>query len=230
MKKTFFLTTLVAVCLGLFAFSSIKDPLRFSMTKGPCYGFCPEYTVEIYESQTMIFKGKKNTAKIGIYQKMLTRSQYLEIKNAFEVADFGSFKDYYDSRVPDRPTVTITYHRIGKTVTGKESRPNAVLKIEEMLARYAESKDGWQSLEKDTPKSAKLVVLVNEKVNINKLVGMYSQYDLKVVEEKLIPKGNYYVLSFNTGKIASKKMVQVLTERQGVLSVELHEDKAIIQK
>jgi hypothetical protein len=193
------------------------DLPEFSMSKGMCYGSCPEYTLEIYKSKYMLFKGLKNTNRLGTYKKELTISEYKTICKAFKKSKFSSYLDFYESRVPDLPSVSITYHKKNKTITGKLERPQTILELEDLLSQYAENKDSWVLFEK--PKgsaeelqkegSMEIIIHVSNELDVASWIKRYHQYKMQLVK-KIAPNLSYYLINFDVSKISADQMLLTL--------------------
>lgn len=122
--------------------SQLKKEIE--MKKGGCFGTCPVYTLTIYENGIASFEGMRDTEKLGLHTKKLSKKDYKGIKHAFQTSNFFTLDDNYPSNVSDLPKIAISYHQNGqsKTVTGDLGRPQIVVSLENILTQVAES-EGW---------------------------------------------------------------------------------------
>ena len=114
------------------------------LTKGPCFGKCPMYTITIYSNGLAAFDGKRFTEKEGLHYKDIGRAKAKEIKNAAKAADFFVMEDDYPNKVTDISTHTIVYHEgsRSKTVKGNINLPQGAKDVIKILDGVAEGK-GW---------------------------------------------------------------------------------------
>ena len=205
------------------------DNLEFSMDKGMCYGSCPEYRLEVYKSRYLIYIGIKNTEKLGVYRKTLSKPEYKEICKAFKKSKFDSFEDNYESQVPDLPSVIITHHKKRKSVTGKLERPQMIHNLEELLTKYADSKGNWKLIEKPGINGQdsgefrvnEIIVLVAHKLDVEQWVKKYHQYGI-VVKKRLSPNNYYWLLSFDSSKIPPKQILITLKNDPEIVSAQFN--------
>lgn len=117
---------------------------------GACFGRCPEYTLTITgENKTVVFKGDRNTDKIGTYTKQITDKDLSNFISSFENAKFNSLENEYLGTITDFPIKTITYTNKGNTKSIKErsGAPEALITLEKSLKEYAENVEGWKKSE-----------------------------------------------------------------------------------
>ena len=73
MKNLFFLLITLYSCQFTYKPYEYQQKKSFiSLQKKSCYGKCPIYEIEIFENGSLIFNGKKNVEKIGVYNSKLT--------------------------------------------------------------------------------------------------------------------------------------------------------------
>lgn len=203
---------------------------EFSMTKGMCYGSCPEFTIEVYKSKYLVFRGIRNTSKLGVYKKELTKSEYKEICKAFKKSNFDSFDEKYDERIMDISTVSITHHKLKKTVSFKLETHERLHYLETLLSKYAHSDGAWIQLEKaeveepedKTSYPSEIIILVSGKLEIEKWAKRYHQYGL-MLKKKLSPNNYYWLISFDSDKIPPKRMLMTLINDPEVVNAQFNQ-------
>ena len=130
------------------------------MTKGPCYGRCPVFTLTVYDKGIVSYKGERYTDRLGTYVKKLEKEEMERLLREFKNANIWQYKDAYRGRIPDMQSVSISYYEGSrkKTVTGKEIRPNSVKWLESLLDQVAQSNTGW--IQKEAPQRYRILGLL----------------------------------------------------------------------
>lgn len=119
------------------------------MKKSGCYGSCPMYTIRIDGAGQATYKGERFVEKIGGHVKKFTDRQTGGLMQAFDNADFWSFKDEYLGDITDLPYTYLTFSHKGKTkkITLYYNVPEKLTALANLVASFAESKDGWEATE-----------------------------------------------------------------------------------
>lgn len=198
------------------------------MSKGPCFGSCPIFTITIYDNGWATYKGKLYTDKLGLHIKKVGRSRLEEIKRELRLANLWQYQNIYRSSLPDLQSVTINYYENGRTksITGKEGRPTSVQKIEAFLDKMASS-SGWVEKEKpdyNLPAGAianELIVKLRSNVNAEAFVLKYTKQNMQILR-RLSPTGDYWLFSFDEKKIRPDEMLTFVRRDREVLSVEFN--------
>ncbi len=86
-----------------------------SLSKTPCYGTCPVFTLKIYNTGLAVLDGQKYVKRIGLFEMMLTADEVTSLMQSCDDAELFSMKDDYSERVMDLPTTTLVYSPEGKT-------------------------------------------------------------------------------------------------------------------
>ena len=89
-------------------FPEIRDwnSLRITLTRTPCYGMCPSYTVEIHGDGTVLYEGKSGVGVKGPQRGAISKAAVQELVEIFRKADYFSLADGYISFTTDNPTQT----------------------------------------------------------------------------------------------------------------------------
>ena len=75
-------TSLLFISLFFFSsasFSQIDAPVLISLERTKCFGTCPVYKLEIYETNEAILVGEENFDKIGEFYAQMTKSQVKQL-------------------------------------------------------------------------------------------------------------------------------------------------------
>lgn len=102
---------LFAVFFILFTCNSMKFGITPSLTfeTGPCKGLCPEYTVVIYKD-TLIFKGLRNTLKLGEHKIKISKLEIKKIKSLIQKTDWVNINESYHNHIYDLPLKRIRFN------------------------------------------------------------------------------------------------------------------------
>ena len=184
------------------------------MTKSPCYGRCPAFTLVIYEKGIVSYDGKRNTPRLGLYVKKLDNTTYQNLVSTFKKVNIWQFDNVYRGMYPDAPTVTISYHEEGdvKTILGKDGRPYPILELEAMLDNIANS-DGWELL-KAPPASAlpdnviadELIVQLQNGMTASSWIRKYRRQEVEVVQN-ISKESNYWLVRYNSKMVPPVEML-----------------------
>lgn len=107
-----------SICFLVFAMScsSVKmdNPENaktlVEVNKGACFGDCPVYHLALNTDGSLIYTGKKNVDKIGVYKTQLTKKQYKAIINSIDESALIELEDQYNEDVMDGQITTLEYH------------------------------------------------------------------------------------------------------------------------
>ncbi len=106
------------------------------MQKSACDGYCPSYSIEVYENRTAIFQGGAYVAKPERYIFEISQDQADQLMDEFLKAYFFSLDDIYPFPGEGAPIVEITINIAG---TSKEIRhgyfdvPEKLLELEKRI-------------------------------------------------------------------------------------------------
>lgn len=209
-----------------------KD-LRFSMSKGVCFGSCPVFELKIYHGGYATLLGKQNTDKIGLYDKQLTKKAYKNIVKAFENLDFDSYPSQFESRIPDLPNIEIGYHngKIFRIVSGKEDRPEDLMQAQFLLEKVVDNKD-WNFVKSDKelnqnskPESSfiynEIIIEPKKGLLMSKWLESQRKFGVRLVK-KIAPALNYYLIEFDPKKIDPKEFISKLQKGKDIKSAEFN--------
>ncbi len=92
------------------------------LERGPCYGRCPEYVVEILEDGTVQYDGRKNVTTVGAQRATIAASAVRSLQQQFADAGYTSADSAYvegakgcGRYLPDGPR-TVLGARMGATL------------------------------------------------------------------------------------------------------------------
>jgi len=183
------------------------EDLVYMLKKGPCFGSCPEYTLNIYKNRFAQFVGKRNTNRIGTHGKFLSKAEFEVVSSTFEKEDFFSYEDDYKSEITDLPTIKIAQQKGGKTktISGKRERPEAIHRIQFRLEQVADNSEGWTFISEETGKEVELKTnkaqIVIDIAQGNQLARWFNkvkdEYGVQIIE-KLSNNSDSWLITYNT--------------------------------
>lgn len=91
------------------------DSLFFTLTKTPCFGKCPAYSVNVYRSGFATYNGKSHVEKTGEHTAHVGTDTMALLLAKAETIGFFDLEDVYDSQVTDLPTTTIAIAAGGRS-------------------------------------------------------------------------------------------------------------------
>ncbi|MCH8331339.1 MAG: hypothetical protein IH946_08145 [Bacteroidetes bacterium] len=128
--------------------NSSNESTLIELKKTSCRGQCPVYTIIIYTTGKMTYKGEKNVEKQGRYEKKMSEEGIEKLIKTFKAAKFWDFKDEYTSRITDLPTTFISFSNKGKTkkIRDYHGAPEELKALEKMIEDIANA-EGWSNIE-----------------------------------------------------------------------------------
>lgn len=126
-----------------------SDSLFASLERGYCFGTCPVYKVEIYQSGYAVYTGKANTDMIGIYSTRFSTEQLNSLTKVAKQINYTEMDAVYDSPVTDLPshTTSIVIDGKRKEVKRRHNYPESILKFEDQIDAIA-AKAKWSFIKK----------------------------------------------------------------------------------
>ena len=119
------------------------------MKRTACYGTCPQYTVEIYNTGLVKYEGRMFVDKIGCFYTILSSSIINEIKSNILDVNFFEFKNVYDSPITDIPSTILRVNIDGREheVIDRFKGPLLLKSIHSRIDSIIESVIDWNPCE-----------------------------------------------------------------------------------
>lgn len=153
MKMTFLalLGALAAACAPVPASGSNQNPgpippaadVAITLTRGVCFGFCPDYTVTIRGDGTVTYVGRRFVNVTGEQHAAVEPAQVQQLLAQFDAAQFNTLNDAYRANITDLPTFSVALTRNGQTKTVIDygglsaGMPQVVRHLEDEIDRVA---------------------------------------------------------------------------------------------
>ena len=122
-----------------------KDSLLASITRTPCYGTCPHYSIHIYKTGLVVYEGKQFVKTKGTKTARLSEEKLEEIKDLAVQVGYYELEPRYESKMTDLPsctTVMNTKEHGRKEVFHYGKAPDNLVKFEKYLDGLFANK-GW---------------------------------------------------------------------------------------
>lgn len=116
--------------------SSVEDTTVFiKMQRTPCYGKCPNYTVEISNNGKVNYFGKMFVDYEGQHYSTISSADVDLIKAKINEVNFFELKDKYDSPATDIPSTIfeVTLNKHFKKITNRHNGPPELKDLEKLV-------------------------------------------------------------------------------------------------
>jgi hypothetical protein len=103
-------------------------------------GTCPVYDIKINNEGMVLYEGKENVARLGLYRSQLPDELFEEIITRFQATNFYQLRDVYITNISDQPTTYITFRYEGgyKRIMDYYDAPPALRELEDFIDRSLE--------------------------------------------------------------------------------------------
>ena len=145
MKKLIF--TLSIISFTLINWSCETDPFIFpessfiEMSKTPCFGKCPTYSIKIDGKGNSTYDGKQNVKLEGKHEMNFPPDHVNELFQAFADGNFWDYEDEYTDNISDLATTYITFSHDGQTkkITDYYGSPQSLKDLEKRVEKLLET-------------------------------------------------------------------------------------------
>ncbi len=123
-------------------------PVNITFKRGPCFGKCPVFTLQVDENGAASLLGAKYARLEGEHTKQVTADELAELQKLVADSKFMTLEDRYDSGILDAPSTTLMVKSAKgeKTVVLRGTMPDALKSlVEKMDAIY--NSEGWTATE-----------------------------------------------------------------------------------
>lgn len=114
-----------------------------TLSRTPCFGFCPDYTVTITGEGEVTYVGRRFVNVVGEQRATIGRADVARLLERFDQIQFENLRDAYRAQVTDLPTTTITLTRNGRRKSVLDyggigaGMPEAVRELQDEIDRFA---------------------------------------------------------------------------------------------
>jgi hypothetical protein len=86
------------------------NQLVFSIEKGPCFGACPEYKLEVFNNGEAHLTGTRNVAQVGEFKTHISDSLLSEMNKSIGAMDIASLDtNYVNKYLTDFPAIDLYF-------------------------------------------------------------------------------------------------------------------------
>jgi hypothetical protein len=185
------------------------------MTKGPCFGTCPVFELEIYSDGRVVFMPRMFT----LLEDTATAHWPMEpILSAFNQAGLDTMATEYLQPISDIPTFSITFQK--KQIRWNAGAPRVLYQLMGLLDSLAID-EGWLAPnEKGDAIEApvELILRVAEPGGDLNWLEAYRTYQLNVLR-KVDNAGEYLILQYEQEAISASELIRLLRKDPNVKSV-----------
>lgn len=124
------------------------DSLFASIYRSPCYGTCPTYKMQIYNSGLVHLEGIRFMEPIGKFYTYISADEIQAFVDKANYIEFMKMDDKYDSPITDIPSATtsIVIDGVRKEVYRRHNYPQRILQLEKLFDELLTSKE-WTALD-----------------------------------------------------------------------------------
>lgn len=138
------------------------NDVEITLTRGVCFGFCPDYTVTINGDGRVRYEGRRFVNVVGERTATIPREDVANLVRRFDEIGFDRLRDAYRAQVTDLPTYRVSITREGRTKTVVDyggpsaGMPRSVRDLQDEIDRVAQTaqwvlRDGQPVRERPQP-------------------------------------------------------------------------------
>jgi hypothetical protein len=110
-----FAAAVLAACTTPGAPSPDSGPVRITLERSVCFGFCPDYTVTITGDGQVSYEGRRFVNIAGRQTAAIPAADVQRLLARFDAVGFDRLQGEYRAHVTDLPTYIVTLERNGRT-------------------------------------------------------------------------------------------------------------------
>ncbi len=120
-----------------------QGPVVITLTRGVCFGFCPDYTVTISGGGQVTYTGRRFVNVVGEQRATIRAADVERLLQRFDAINFDNLRSEYRAQVTDLPTYTIVLERNGRRKAVVDygglsaGMPQAVRELQDEIDRVA---------------------------------------------------------------------------------------------
>jgi hypothetical protein len=120
-----------------------QTPTTITLTRGVCFGTCPDYTVTIASDGEVTYVGRRFVNVVGEQHATVAAADVARLLTRFDDIGFTQLRDEYRAQVTDLPTYIIVHERNGQRKTVLDyggvsaGMPRAVRDLQNEIDRVA---------------------------------------------------------------------------------------------
>lgn len=189
----------------------------------PCRGYCPVYTITVYDDGLLEYNGERFVEKMGTAKATLTREELAQLRMEVTTANLWTYPEDIQSKIMDAPFTTLTVWQgdKSKSVRGSIDRPKPLLELEKRLKNTAEA-HGLKVLQGVNPNAnpapqGEVIVQLRPEENAGNWIAQFKQTKLQLVRRL---QDNTWLVSYDPARIEEQQVIDLLKATDGALEVQ----------
>lgn len=167
-----------------------------SYAKGPCFGSCPQFEMNIFVDGRVWYKGIKNTPRAGDYFTKISKKQVKDWHRWFSKIHFDTLPEMANMEIMDAPITTIRHK--AKTIKSKGTPEQNLQVIVDSLNRFIEQAS-WQLVLPAMDKHIiphEIIVKLTIGTDLQTWLDDFKKFGL-TLKQTISRSSNTHVVSFN---------------------------------
>ncbi len=178
----------------------------FEMRKSPCFGYCPVYTLTVYQNGQVNLDAKQNFKPNGAFSRQMSNSEFKSFKSQLKSLKLATYQKEYKEPIADASATFITYYAdsIFNIMTNFRFPP-ALANVTDTLERMALNGKLW-SFFHDHRITQEYIVQLKDGKSISDFLSRFESYDARMIR-RLDANNSYWLIS---AKSDSDKVADLL--------------------
>jgi hypothetical protein len=116
------------------------------MGRSACFGTCPSYTLEIFETGLIRYNGKSYVDKMGIYEKKISPNEAIQFITEFNAIQPDTLHYLYETKIADLPGIYyfISYQDSVKRILNADAGPRILYDWSKKFDSFAHFDASWK--------------------------------------------------------------------------------------
>lgn len=187
-----------------------------TLTKGPCLGTCPVFTLQVFRDGQVMFRPRFYTAVADTSYSCWDMKALIP---AFRAAPWDTLQESYAEPVADIPSTTLTYN--GKTVRWNIRAPHVLYDLEQMLIHRCRQ-EGWLTSLPGDDKSGiipgEYILQLRDPSEWENLQKRHEDLALRLIRQ-LNPEGSLLLVHMDTAIMPAKEALARLRADSEVVAI-----------
>lgn len=196
-----------------------------SYSQGACFGTCPVYSIDVFSDRRMMYIGKANSKRKGIFGKTMKEKDFEEILALVKTKEFTTVDTKEDEMIMDAQQFRVLYaedERTRREVKWKIDDTQVLKDIREFFQNQADSR-GWEETTPENSTSTDemtntMIISINPEIDAKDWVLTKRHLEAKIVKF-LSPNGTYFLLQVNP-ELNLERVKEELRRDKNVLNVQ----------
>ena len=123
------------------------------MGRSACFGTCPAYTLEVFETGLIRYNGKSYVDKMGLYEKNISPNEAIEFLTAFNTLQPDTLHYLYETKIADLPGIYyfISYQDSVKHILNADAGPRILYDWSKKFDSFAHFDAHWKQVKISQP-------------------------------------------------------------------------------